>query len=145
MAVTRAELEAVEESQGIRLGEGDLLVLRTGHHRRRRERGPWVNDYGGEGKAGLHPDAIPLLHERGVAAFLPDGDGETIPSCVEGVRYPIHPLQVVAMGMMVSDSLDLEEVADVCAAEGRYAFLVVASPLRLARGTGSAFNPIAIF
>src|SRR5579871_2908262 len=36
-AVTRAELEEVERAEGVRLGEGDLLVFRTGHHRRRSE------------------------------------------------------------------------------------------------------------
>ena len=29
----------------------------------------------------------------------------TVPSTVDGMLYPIHPLQVVAMGMVVSDSL----------------------------------------
>ena len=53
-AVTRAELEAIEQAQGVRLGEGDILVFRTGHHRRRLELGAWNNDYppAGEGKAG---------------------------------------------------------------------------------------------
>ena len=49
------------------------------------------------------------MHERKIAAFLPDGDGETVPSNVEGMTYPIHPLQLTAMGMLVSDSLQLEE------------------------------------
>ena len=103
-AVTRAELEAVEQAQGVRLGEGDIFVFRTGHHRRRVELGAWSNDYppAGEGKAGLHVDAIPWMHERHIAAFLPDGDGETVPSNVEGVLYPIHPLQVTAMGMLAA-------------------------------------------
>ena len=112
-AVTRAELEAVEQAQGVRLGEGDILVFRTGHHRRRLELGAWNNEYppAGEGKAGLHVDTIPWMHERRIAAFLPDGDGETVPSNVEGMLYPIHPLQVTAMGMFASDSLQLEDLA----------------------------------
>ena len=57
-------------------------------------------------------DTIPWMHERKIAAFLPDGDGETVPSVVDGMLYPIHPLQIVAMGMLVSDSLNLEEIAD---------------------------------
>ena len=101
--------------------------------------------YDGEGKAGLHVDTIPLLHERKVAAFLPDGDGETVPSNVEGVAYPIHALQIAAMGMACSDSLQFEELIKVCDAEGRWEFLLVAAPLRLPKGTGSLFNPIAIF
>jgi kynurenine formamidase len=143
-AVTRAELEAAEKAQGVRLREGDIFVFRTGHHGRRLAKGAWDNGYEGEGKAGLHVDAIPWMHERGVAAFLPDGDGETIPSTVEGMLYPIHPLQVVAMGMVVSDSLNLEDVARACEEEKRWEFMVVAEPLRLPSGTGSPFNPIAI-
>src|ERR1700693_2550548 len=49
-AVTRAELEAAEKAEGVRLGEGDVLVFRTGHHRRRLERGGGDNGYDGEGK-----------------------------------------------------------------------------------------------
>ena len=97
----------------MRLGEGDILVFRTGHHARRLALGPWNNDYPpeGEGKAGLHVDTVPWMHERQIAAFLPDGDGETVPSNVEKMPYPIHALQLTAMGMLVSDSLQLEELA----------------------------------
>ena len=53
-AVTRAELEACEAAQGVRLGEGDIFVFRTGHHRRRLELGAWNNDCppAGEGQGG---------------------------------------------------------------------------------------------
>jgi kynurenine formamidase len=146
-AVTRAELEDCVRAQGVELGEGDILVLRTGHHARRLALGAWDNNPppAGEGKAGLHVDAIPWMHERSLAAFLPDGDGETVPSVVDGITYPIHPLQVVAMGMLVSDSLQFEDLAAACAAEGRHEFMVVGLPLRLPGGTGSPWNPIAIF
>src|SRR5258705_2697820 len=146
-AVTRAELEAIEKSQGVRLGEGDILVFRTGHHARRLALGAWSNDYppSGQGKAGLTVDTIPWMHERRIAAFLPDGDGETVPSQVEDMPYPIHPLQLTAMGMCVSDSLQLEELAVACREEGRSEFMVVGLPLRLPGATGSPWNPIAIF
>jgi kynurenine formamidase len=143
-AVSRAELEEIERAEGVRLGEGDIFVFRTGHHRRRTELGAWDNGYDGEGKAGLHVDTIPWMHERGIAAFLPDGDGETVPSTVDEMLYPIHPLQVTAMGMVVSDSLQLEDVARACEEEGRWEFLVMAAPLRVKGGTGSPFNPIAV-
>jgi kynurenine formamidase len=144
-AVTRAELEACEEAQRERLGEGDILVFRTGHHARRLALGPWDNGPDGEGKAGLHIDTIPWMHERRIAAFLPDGDGEAIPSVVEGIAYPIHPLQIVAMGMLASDSLQFEDLSRACQEEGRFEFMVVGLPLRLPGGTGSPWNPIAIF
>jgi kynurenine formamidase len=143
-AVTSTEIEKAEVAEGVRLQEGDIFVFRTGHHRRRLELGPWNNGYDGEGKAGLHPNAMGLLHERSVAAFLPDGDGETVPSIVEGVAHPVHALQIVAMGLVCADSLNLEDLAKGCEEEGRWEFAVVAAPLRLPRGTGSLFNPIAI-
>ena len=79
-----------------------------------------------------------------MAGFLPDGDGETVPSTVKGILYPIHPLQIAAMGMLASDSLNLEDLAEACAAEQRWEFLVVVAPLRIPRATGSPFNPIAV-
>jgi kynurenine formamidase len=144
-AVTRAELEACEKAQGVHLDEGDIFVFRTGHHRRRLELGPWDNGLTGEGKAGLHVDTIPWMHERGIAAFLPDGDGEAVPSCVDGMAYPIHGLQIVSMGMVTADSLQFEDLARACEEEGRFEFMVVGLPLRLPGGTGSPWNPIAIF
>lgn len=143
-AVTYEELEAAEKAQGVRLGEGDIFLFRTGHYRRRLELGPWKNGYDGEGKAGLQVEAIALLHERKIAAFLPEGDGETVPSNVERIPYPIHALQIAAMGMACADSLQFEELIQVCEEEKRWEFMVVAAPLRLPGGTGSLFNPIAI-
>jgi kynurenine formamidase len=144
-AVTRAELEDCAVMERVEIGEGDILVLRTGHHRRRLELGPWDNGPEGEGKAGIHVDAVAWMHEKRIAAFLPDGDGETVPSVVDGITYPIHPLQVVAMGMFVSDSLQFEDLAVACEEEGRYEFMVVGLPLLLNGGTGSPWNPIAVF
>lgn len=144
-AVVVDELEAAEKAEGVRAREGDILLFHTGHDRRRRELGSWNPGYDGEGKAGLHPTAVVWLHERRIAAFLPDGDGETVPSKVEGIAYPIHALQIASMGLACADNLDLEDLANLCEHEGRWEFMLTASPLRLPGGTGSLFNPIAIF
>lgn len=146
-AVTRREIEDIEKAIGLRLGEGDIMVFRTGHDARRKALGAWDNNYPpqGIGKAGLHVDAVSLMHERRISAFLPDGDGETVPSNVEGVPYPVHVLQMVAMGMFISDSLQLEDLAKACAEEQRSEFMVCGLPLRLPGATGSPWNPIAIF
>ncbi len=144
-AIMVPELEAAERAAGVTLGQGDIFVFRTGHHRRRLELGAWNNDYDGEGKAGIHPTVIPWLHERKIAAFFPDGDGEAVPCNTENMSYPIHALQIGAMGMCCADSLQFEELAPLCERERRWEFMVVASPLRLPGGTGSLFNPLAIF
>ena len=145
VSVNREEIEAIEQAEGVRLQEGDMMVLRTGHHRRRLELGAWDPGYTGQGRAGLDPYSLVLLRERKVSVFLPDGDGEVIPSNVEGIQYPIHPLQITSMGMVCADSLQLEDLAKVCEEEGRFEFMVVLAPSPLPGGTGSLINPIAIF
>ena len=67
-----------------------------------------------------------------------------------GQGFPVaadmrDPGQVTAMGMLAADSLQLEDVARACEQEGRFEFMVVGLPLRLPGGTGSPWNPIAIF
>jgi kynurenine formamidase len=143
-AVTAEELIAAEDAEGVELGEGDIMVFRTGHHRRRVDLGPWDSSDVGGGRAGLDIAAVDLLHDRHVAAFLPDGDGETIPSPVAGVSRPIHALQLSAMGMAACDNLDLEALAKACAQRKRYEFLAVMCPLGISGGTGSPLNPVAI-
>ena len=143
--VSREEIEQAEKAEGVKLGEGDIMVFRTGHHRRRLELGAWDCGFTGQGRAGLDPYSLTLLHERKVAVFLPDGDGETVPGSMKEMFYPIHPLQITAMGMVCADSLQFEELVKVCEEEHRWEFMVVIEPLRLPKGTGSPFNPIAIF
>jgi hypothetical protein len=49
------------------------------------------------------------------------------------------------MGMCVSDSLQLEDLAKACEQEQRWDFMVVGLPLRLPGATGTPWNPVAIF
>jgi hypothetical protein len=85
------------------------------------------------------------MKDRKIASFLPDGDGELVPSQVDGMVYPIHPLQIVAMGLSTADALYLEDVATACEQEKRWEFMVVGLALRLPGGTGSPWNPVALF
>lgn len=140
-SVGREELEAVERSQGVALEPGDVALVRTGHDRRRRELGPWD---AGSRRAGLALSAMTLLHQRDVAALGSDGDGDTLPSPIAGIPCPVHVLGIVAMGLHFFDNMDLEAVAEECAALRRWEFLLVASPLRVARGTGALVNPLAV-
>lgn len=141
-AVHADELEAAERAQGVRVAEGDLLLLRTGQHRRRLELGPWPS---WERSAGLHARAMRWVHERRVAVLGADSDGEVNPSPVEGVVSPNHALAIAAMGMHLLDTLQFEELAALCEEEGRWEFQCVVAPLRLPAATGSPINPIAIF
>jgi len=48
-------------------------------------------------------------------------------------------------GVALLDNALLEPVAAACAEERRYEFLFMALPLKVARGTGSPANPVAMF
>src|SRR5207244_1904980 len=60
-------------------------------------------------------------------------------------RQPIHVLCLVAMGLQLLDNLDLARLAASCAERGRWEFLFAVAPLRIAGGTASPVNPIAVF
>jgi kynurenine formamidase len=139
--ISRDELEAAEREQGVAVGEGDGLLVRTGHTRRLRELGPWPT---ADAKAGLHPTAMPFLAERGVSALGGDGNSDTAPSSTEGVDFPIHVLALNAMGVHLFDYLYLEDLVAACERAGRWEFLFVAAPLRITGGTGSPLNPLAV-
>ena len=139
--VLPADLDEAERSQGVTVGAGDILLVRTGHARRLDELGPWDT---ASSKAGLHPTCAVFLAERRVAALGCDGNSDTAPSVTEGVGFPIHVLALVAMGVHLLDYLHLEEQARACKEAGRWEFLFVGAPLRIRGGTGSPLNPIAI-
>jgi kynurenine formamidase len=142
-AVFPNELEAAEEQAGLRVRAGDLLVVRTGRWRWREEHGPW--DVHANGLAGLDASCLPWLRERDVAALGSDGVSDVQPSRVEGAGMPIHTVAIVALGLHLLDNLDLDALADACAEERRWEFLLTVAPLVLRRGTASPVNPIAVF
>ncbi len=137
-----SDLEAAEAAGGVCVGEGDVLLVRTGRWRRRREVGPWESR---ETLAGLHTDCAPWLRERGVALLGCDGVSDYRPHHVEGVGLPIHTLTLVAIGIQLLDNQNLDDLSDACAERRRYEFLLTIAPLKLVGGTASATNPIAMF
>ncbi|MEV8562670.1 cyclase family protein [Streptomyces sp. NPDC051917] len=140
-AVHAQDVLAAESTLDVRIGEGDAVLLRSGHVRRRGELGAWDAD---SASAGFHVDAVPLLAERGIALLGGDGDSDVRPSPVDGVHSPVHALVVAAMGAPLLDNLDLEALAAATAAAGRHEFLLVVAPLNVPGGTGSPVNPVAV-
>jgi len=140
--VFREDLEEAERVQGVRVGPGDILLVRTGHARRQCDLAPWDTR---TAKPGLHPTAATFLGDRGVAALGSDGNNDTAPSSTEGVAFPMHVLALNAMGIHLLDYLQFEDLVRQCETEGRWEFLFMAAPLRIERATGSPLNPIAVF
>jgi kynurenine formamidase len=140
--IFRPDLEAAEDSQGVTVREGDILLVRTGHARRLKELGPWDTP---NAKAGLHPTALSFIADSDIAVLGSDGNSDTAPSTTEGVAFPIHVLTITAMGIHLLDYLQFENLRAICERTGRWEFLFVGAPLRIVHGTGSPLNPIAIF
>nr|WSY53636.1 cyclase family protein [Streptomyces sp. NBC_00886] len=140
-AVHAKDIVAAEKALDVRIGEGDAVLLRSGHVARRAELGAWDPD---TASAGFHVDAVPLLAERGIALLGGDGDSDVRPSPVDGVHSPVHALAVAAMGVPLLDNLDLEALSAATAEAGRCEFLLVVAPLNVPGGTGSPVNPVAV-
>jgi kynurenine formamidase len=141
-AIMPQEFLAAEAATGTRLRKGDLALIRTGHSHKRATEGPWD---AANAKAGIHATVLPILHEREIIGAGYDGDGEAVPSNCEGIAYPIHAISIPALGWWTMDSLSLDDLARACAEENRWEFMLTVAPLRLANGTGSPVNPIAVF
>ncbi|MEQ8955122.1 MAG: cyclase family protein, partial [Gammaproteobacteria bacterium] len=141
-ALTAADLEQWEQRTGVRIGSGDVLLIRTGRWERVRQLGEW-NFIGNA--AGSHASLALWLKERDVAVIGSDGVSDVMPSGVEGLLNPLHELVLVGLGMPILDNLDLDSVAEAAAQRNRWEFLFVGSPLRVEGGTGSPMNPLAVF
>jgi len=141
-AFTVADLEAWERAHRIRIGPGDIVLIRTGRWARDAALGPWEFT---KSAAGPHPSLAAWLRSRQVAVLGGDGTNERYPSVVAGLTEPLHHLALVAMGMPLLDNLDLEAVAQEAARRNRWTFLFTAAPLRVPGGSGSPLNPLAVF
>jgi kynurenine formamidase len=139
--VTADDVSRAQAAQRVQVAAGDILLIRVGHRLRRATLGPWD---AATARAGLHPSVMELLADRRIAVLGSDGNNDTAPSAAAGVDFPVHVLALRALGLMLLDYLQLEDLAAACEAAGRWSFLCVIAPLRLPLGTGSPVNPIAI-
>src|SRR5262249_51244827 len=138
-----ADVELAESRCGVRVGEGDVLLLRTGQLGRREQTGPV--DPNQAGSAGPLPDLLPLLHDRGVAVLGSDTGNDVTPSGYPRVTNPGPPVGIVPMGLWILDNACLGDRAAACLSRQRWQFLMAVLPLRLSNTTGSPVNPMAIF
>ena len=141
-AITIQDLESWERDTGMRIGSGDVLLIRTGRWEAVRQLGLW--DFV-ERAAGSHASVAGWLKERDVAVIGSDGVSDVMPSGLDGLANPLHELVIVGLGMPILDNLDLDAVAREAVQRERWEFLFVGAPLRVRGGTGSPLNPLAIF
>lgn len=137
------DLEAWEKQMQIVVGPGDAVFLRTGRWARWKKLGPWLLS---RAEAGFHPSVAAWMKSRGVAVVGSDTGNDVLPSPVDGVPdMPFHVLAINALGMVLLDNHDLEELADTASKLHRWDFFVSIAPLVVRGGTGSPVNTIAVF
>lgn len=145
-AITVADLEACIAAQGASsaVGRGDIVVVRTGQLARTKRDG-W-GDYAGGPAPGLSLTTAGWLHRTEIAAIATDTWGfEVRPNEFDVPAFqPLHQVVIPNLGLTIGELWDLDELAGVCAAEGRYDFLLSAAPLKITGAVGSPINPVAI-
>jgi kynurenine formamidase len=143
-AIHAADLELCAREQGVRVGRGDIVLVRTGQIGRCRSEGSW-GDYAGGPAPGLALDAVAWIHDREIAALATDTWGaEVLPNETPDVFQPLHIILIVHMGLLLGEIFDLEALAESCADDGRYEFFFSAPPLPITGAVGSPVNPIAV-
>lgn len=145
-AITAADLEGCIAAQGetSAVGEGDIVVVRTGQLARTRRDG-W-GDYAGGPAPGLSLTTAGWLHRTRIAAIATDTWGfEVRPNEFDVPAFqPLHQVVIPNTGLTIGELWDPDELADACSEQGRYEFLLVAAPLKVTGAVGSPVNPIAI-
>jgi kynurenine formamidase len=142
LALTPEHLERAEEHGHVRVESGDVVLLRTGQMQLLK---------GGDklgyaiSTAGPSMQTVQWFHDRGVAAVATDNlSFEVFPGEVDDLMLPVHMLHVVEMGLLQGQNFDLEALSVDCADDGRYEFLLVATPEPFVGACGAPVAPVAI-
>ena len=136
------DLLEAEKAQGVKIEEGDILLVRTGNYKMRLANPPAQS---GEPMTACQVACTPLFKERGIAMLGTDTSNDFRPSHYSTVGSPLHTMCLVTMGLWLIDNANLEELSEACARRNRYEFMLTLAPLRLHNVTGSPVSPIALF
>ncbi|QMU67529.1 cyclase family protein [Streptacidiphilus sp. P02-A3a] len=140
--VTTQDLDAAQELARTEVRAGDIVLVRTGQVQL--YLGGDRDGYGYP-SPGLSLRTPEWFHAHDVAAVANDTlTFEIFPPEIDGLYLPVHALDLVEMGMMQGQNWNLEELAEDCAQDGRYAFLLSAPPEPFTGGVGSPVVPVAV-
>jgi kynurenine formamidase len=141
--VTAADLDAAADLAAVAVEPGDVVLVRTGQAQlyRARQR----QDYTAGHQPGLTSSCPAWFKAHDVAAVATDTLAfEVFPGEDPEMFLPVHLLDLVELGLLQGQNFDLEDLAADCADDGRYEFLLEASPIPFTGGTGAPVNPVAI-
>ena len=135
------ELEDIAKEQGINMEPGDALVVYGGREKWNEAGNPlWGSDR--DLRPGLHASCLKFIKESDCCVLVWDMMDHT-PNGYD-VPWSVHG-SIFAYGIGLLDNSLLQPLAETCAEEGRYEFMLTINPLRVVGGTGSPVNPVALF
>jgi kynurenine formamidase len=128
-----------------RVQPGDAILVRTGRYATdivhpddeaaQDNHGNW---------SGMHVDTMDLLHAWDVSTLATDSSGDNFPSTTPDCTVPIHIIGEGYLGLPLMHHLQLEQLGQILAEQGRSDFMLMVAPLPIIGGTGSPVNPLAI-
>jgi kynurenine formamidase len=138
------DLDAACTLAGVDLEPGDIVLVRTGQmvHLEPEHRDlvayTWPSP-------GLTIETAAWFHAHDVAAVATDTlVFEVFPCQYEDAYLPVHVLHLVEMGLTQGQNWVLDPLSDACATDGRFTFLLDATPLPLVAGLGAPLQPVAL-
>jgi len=146
------DLEATREAAGITYEVGDIVLIRTGWI-------AWYENASQDVRAGLAEDSLAKLRTPGVvrgedmaryiwdshfAAVASDCPAfEAWPHALEVDKY-LHFRLLGLLGVPIGEMWALEQLANDCAQDRVYEFLLTSAPLNKLGGVGSPPNALAV-
>jgi kynurenine formamidase len=152
--ITPGDLDDACALGGVSVEPGDIVLVRTGQAAHLAL--PGRPGLGGQPPRrdlvaytwptpGLTMSTALWFHAHDTAAVATDTMVlEVYPGEDEDLYLPVHLLHLVEMGMTQGQNFFLDELADACADDGRYDFLLDATPLPFTDALGSPVNPVAV-
>jgi len=144
------DLKAALAHQRTEVKPGDILLIRLGWLKYYLSADPEVRrGYGQKARLpGIETsvDVARWLWNLHVAAVATDTPAlEAAPKYgAERDRETLHTHLLVYFGMPIGELWDMEALAEACAEDGRYSFLLCSAPLKIPGGVGSPPNAVAI-
>lgn len=136
-SITREDLEAVVQDQGVAISVGDVVLVRTGTGALWQDPAAYLQG-GGMSAGASFWLAGQKVRAVGADNMAWDEMGGVDPHL--GVTLPGHVILLVRYGIYILENLFLEELAqDRC-----YEFTFVCLPLKMRGATGSPVRPIAM-
>ena len=146
--VSPVDLDEAAARAKLRIEPGDAVVVRSGREAYERATAGATPPVSAQGiplpssRPGLHIACLEWLRAHDVAVLAWDMMDER-PVGYGDLGFGVH-LGIPILGLCLIDNTYPERLAAACAEEGRYEFLFMALPLRIAGSTGSPCNPIAV-